>query len=153
MKTITFEIRSLLKFKLDLVKYDKLSSRVKWVQKGINLIDDHFPRMLAYLSKQNIISDLSKYKILLESDRKIKKSRLIKVFHIWISKEKMKRLILVIVEGMIIPFTAILALLPGPNFFFYIPALFFYYHFKSLQGLRKIDFDKLDIDVVYIEKE
>jgi len=53
MKTITFEIISLLKFKLDLVKYEKLSSKVKWVQKGIDLIDDHFPRMIEYLSKQS----------------------------------------------------------------------------------------------------
>ena len=153
MKTITFEIISLLKFKLDLVKYEKLSSKVKWVQKGIDLIDDHFPRMIEYLSKQNIISNLSKYKIILECRKNTKKSSLIKVFHIWIGKEKMKRMILVLIEGMIIPFTAILAPLPTTNFFFYIPALFFYYHFKSLQGLRKVDFDKLDIDFVYIEKE
>ncbi|MEN8152754.1 MAG: hypothetical protein ABFR75_01930 [Acidobacteriota bacterium] len=152
MKTITFEIISLLKFKLDLVKYEKLSSKVKWVQKGINLIDDHFPGMLRYLSKQNIISNLSNFRIILECKKNTNKSSLIKVFHMWIRKEKLKRLLLVIIEGLIIPFTAVLALLPGPNFFFYVPALFFYYHFKSLQGLRKVEFDKLDIEVSYVDE-
>lgn len=145
-----------------MVEYPELSSPKKWVQKGIDLIKTHAPKVLHYLSRQKTLSQLKDCKIIinvkLKKKRKRKKLKLtaperrlkrIKlVFKVWVQKEKLKRLMLVILEGLIIPFTPILALLPGPNVFFYIPALLLYYHLTSYLGLRKVDVDDLDIEVV-----
>ncbi len=153
MKTITFDIISFLKFKLDIVKYEKISSKVKWVQKGIDLTENHFPGIINYLSKQNILAKIHTYKIIIESDKKRGKEFTKKVFSIWIRKERFKRRILIAVEAILIPFTGILALLPGPNFFFYVPALFLYYHWKSLSGLKKIDLNDLELEIHFVDKD
>jgi len=58
----------------------------------------------------------------------------------------------VVIEGVILPFTPVLALLPGPNIFFYVPALLFYYHLRSFLGLKKLQVDELDIEVKHMEK-
>jgi hypothetical protein len=149
MRTITFEIKSLLKFQLDLVEFPELSSPKQWIQKGINILKNHAPKVLRYLSRQKILANLNNYKIRLKTTKAIGDNHLKKIFKFWIQKEKMKRLVLVIIEGAILPFTPILAILPGPNIFFYVPALLFYYHFNSFRGLRKIDVDELNIEVIH----
>ena len=148
MERITFEIKSLLKFKLALVEYPELSSKKKWVQKGINVLKQYAPGMLNYLSKEYILARLKEFDIVLRARKKTTKKRARLFFKIWLKKEKAKRLFLIVLEALIIPFTGILALLPGPNFFFYVPALLFYYHLTSYRGLRKIDADELHIDVI-----
>ncbi|MFC2155368.1 hypothetical protein ACFLRB_02605 [Acidobacteriota bacterium] len=148
MEKITFEIKSLLKLKLDLVEYPELRSKKKWVRKGINILKQHAPGVLTYLSKENILARLKKCDIVLKIEKKTTKKRAKLFFKIWLKKEKAKRLFLVVIEALIIPFTGILALMPGPNFFFYVPALLFYYHFTSYRSLRKVDVDELHIDVV-----
>jgi hypothetical protein len=55
----------------------------------------------------------------------------------------------VIIECTVLPVTPFLALLPGPNIFFYVPALLLYYHLKSYLGLKKVDVDKLDIEICH----
>ncbi|MCK5056045.1 MAG: hypothetical protein KAT34_05280 [Candidatus Aminicenantes bacterium] len=148
MEEITFEIKSLLKLKLDLVEYPELSSKKKWVRKGINILKQYTPGVLSYLSKENILARLKEYNIVLKTEKKTTNKRAKLFFKIWLNKEKAKRLFLIILEALIIPFTGILALLPGPNFFFYVPALLFYYHFASYRSLRKIDVDELQIEIV-----
>jgi hypothetical protein len=152
MKTITFEIKSLLKFQLDLVEYPELSSPKQWIQKGINILKNHAPKVLRYLSRQKILANLKNYKIRLETAKAIDDNHLKTIFKFWIQKEKMKRLVLIIIEGTILPFTGILAVLPGPNVFFYVPALLFYYHINSFLGLKKLDVDELNIEVIHINK-
>ncbi len=149
MKKITFEIKSLLKFKLDLVEYPELSSRRRWVQRGIDILRQYTPQVLAYLSKQNILAKLRDYDIVLKTEKDTEDKRVKFIFKIWLKKEKLKRLFLVVIEALILPFTGILAILPGPNFFFYVPALLFYYHFTSYLGLRRVDVDELNIEVVH----
>lgn len=147
MNIITFEIKSLLKFQLDMVEFPELSSHKKWVQKGIDILKSSAPKVLKYLSRQKIMAELKNHKIILETEKPIKTKHVERLFKIWIEKEKMKRLVLVVIEGIILPFTPFLALLPGPNVFFYIPALLFYYHLRSFLGLRKINVNELDIEV------
>ena len=149
MNTITLEIKSLLKFKLDMVEFPELSSPKKWVQKGIDILKNHTPKVLNYLSRQKILAELSRYNIRLKTAKAIDDDDLKRIFRIWIHKEKVKRLIFVVIEGIILPFTPILAILPGPNIFFYIPALLFYYHYRSYRGLRKADVDELNIEVIH----
>lgn len=150
MKTITFENKSLLKFKLDLVEFPELTSPKKWVQKGINVLKKNTPKVLKYLSREKILMNLKDYKTRLKTSKPMDDEDLEKFFKLWIQKEKLKRLFFVIIEGIILPFTPILAVLPGPNVFFYVPALLFYYHLRSLLGLRKIDVDELNIEVIHI---
>jgi len=147
MKQVTFKIKSLLKFKLDMVEYPDLTSPKKWIQKGIDILKKNAPKVLNYLSKQKVLAQLKECKVIIKTKRKTKEKRIKIVFKLWIQKEKMKRLILVIIEFLILPFTPILALLPGPNVFFYVPALLLYYHLTSYLGLRKIDVDDLDIEI------
>ncbi|MCK4763508.1 MAG: hypothetical protein KAW12_15015 [Candidatus Aminicenantes bacterium] len=149
MKKITFEIKSILKLKLDMVEFPELNSKRKWVQKGIDVLKQHAPGILAYLSKESIMGRLKEYEIILKTERSTKEERLEFFFNIWLKKEKAKRLLFVFIEVLLIPFTGILALLPGPNFFFYVPALLLYYHFTTYRGLRHIDVDELNIEVIH----
>ena len=159
---VSFEVRSWLRFHLEMVEYPELSSGKKWIKKGLLLLKQHAPRVLNYLSQQRTLSRLTTCSIIIISRAKKKKrprkklkttasqrrlKRIKLIFKIWIQKEKIKRLILVVLEGLLIPFTPFLALLPGPNVFFYIPALLLYYHLTSYLGLRKVDVDELDIEV------
>jgi len=153
MKTVTFDIISVLKFRLDIIKYEKISSKIGWVQRGIDVSSKHFPRIINYLSKQSILANLYNYKIVVESEKNRSREFIKKVFSIWIRKERAKRRVLVIIEAVILPFTPILALLPGPNMFFYVPALLLYYHWKSLKGLKKLDLENLDLEVHYVGKD
>ncbi len=164
---VTFEIRYMVAFKLDMVDYPELSSPKKWIQKGIDMLKKHTPRILKYLSRQMVMARLKDFKITIEikpkrrrqTPKKKKKHRTTglerrkrwtkTIFKVWIQKERAKRLVFVILEGLVIPFTPVLALLPGPNVFFYIPALLLYYHFTSYRGLSKVDVDDLDLEIVY----
>jgi len=167
METLTFEIYHLVTFKLDMVRYPELTSDKKWIQKGIDLLKKHATRVHHYLSKQKALAQLKDYKIVVEvkprsrrSKRQHKKNepkaverRTVwtkRMFQLWIQKEKVKRLVFIILESLIIPLTPFAALLPGPNFFFYIPALLLYYHFTSYQGLRKVRVKQLEFEVHYV---
>lgn len=150
-KVITFKIRSIIKFTIDLIGFDKISSDTKWIQKGIDIVGSRFPGVLIYISKQSAISNINKFKIVLECSKDISEEKLRNIFIVWVEKEMGKRLFFMIIEGLILPLTPILALLPGPNIFFYIPALFFYYHYKSFRGLKRLDFNDLDLTVKYVK--
>ncbi|MCX6584470.1 MAG: hypothetical protein NT166_30230 [Candidatus Aminicenantes bacterium] len=150
MKDVTFEIKSLLKFQLDMVEFPELSSPKHWVQKGINILNNYAPKVLRYLSRQHILAELIEYRIVLKTAWVIDDDHIKNTFSIWIRKEMLKRLVFVVSEGLILPFTPFLALLPGPNIFFYVPALLFYYHLRSYLGLRKIHVHELNIEVVHI---
>jgi hypothetical protein len=123
MRTITFEIKSLLTFQLDLVEFPELSSPKQWIQKGINILKNHAPKVLRYLSRQKILANLDHYHIRLKTSKTIDDNHLKTIFKFWIQKEKMKRLVMLIIEGIILPFTPILAILPGPNVFFYVQGI------------------------------
>ncbi|MGD2086007.1 MAG: hypothetical protein PVH61_07475 [Candidatus Aminicenantes bacterium] len=166
-KKVTFEVRSWLRFHLEMVEYPELSSPKKWVQKGIDLIKKHAPQVLHYLSRQRSLAQLKDCKVIINVKLKKKKRKRKKlkytaperrmrriklIFKVWVQKEKLKRLILVVLESLVIPFTPFLALLPGPNVFFYIPALLLYYHLTSYLGLRKVDVDDLDIEIRNIQE-
>jgi hypothetical protein len=168
-RSVTFEIHHMIAFKMEMVDFPELKSGKKWIQKGLDLLKKHAPRVLKYLSKQEVMAQLKDFDVVIDlisrKKRKLKRKRAKKrqralerrqrwikrSFKVWVQKEKAKRLILVILEGMIIPLTPILALLPGPNVFFYIPALLLYFHLRAYLGLRKVDVDELKIQFKYNE--
>ena len=55
METITFEIHGVMGFHLEMVVYPNLNSSVKWVQKGIDLLERSWPGLLRYLSPARLI--------------------------------------------------------------------------------------------------
>ncbi len=151
MKTITFEMKSLLRISLYLTEYPELTSKRKFVEKGIAILRQYTPKILKYLSHQQVLSNLDQFKIRIITEDKKDLRKVRQVFKLWIQKEKSKRIICLIIEAILIQFTAVLAILPGPNFFFYVPALLFYYHLMSFLGLKKVDVDRLNIEILASE--
>lgn len=151
MPVITFEIMSLFRIQLILTRYPELSSNKKFIQKGIRILRQYTPGILKYLSRQNVLANLDRYDIIIKTDKKRDREKVKHHFGLWIQKEKSKRIICLIVEALFIPFTGLLAILPGPNFFFYVPALLFYYHLISFLGLKRIDVDKLNLEIQSIQ--
>ncbi|MCI0470669.1 MAG: hypothetical protein L0Y73_03320 [Candidatus Aminicenantes bacterium] len=148
METITFEIKAQIRLKMTLIDYPEIHSRRQWVQKGISILKSYAPRVLAYLSREHILARLDRYDIFLKTRKKMTDEKAKSLFKTWIKKKKAWRSIFVIIEALVIPFTGFLALLPGPNFFFYVPALLLYYHFMTYRSLRKIDVAKLNISII-----
>jgi len=149
MDTITFEIKSPLRLKLGWVDFPDLCSSKKWVQKGIDILKQRLPRVLRYLSRERILSHLQDYHILLKTGEETNEEKIRPIFNLWLKKEKNRRFLYVVFEALALPFTPILALLPGPNVFFYVPALLLYYHYKSYRALSRLDTAHLSIQVIY----
>ncbi len=59
-------------------------------------------------------------------------------FRFFLNKRRSQRLLLLIGEGILAPFTGIIALLPGPNIVFYALALIIITHWQSLRGVRAL---------------
>jgi hypothetical protein len=59
-------------------------------------------------------------------------------FHFFLQKRRSQRILLLIGEGIAVPFTGPLALLPGPNIAFYALALIMVTHWQSLRGIRAL---------------
>ena len=55
----------------------------------------------------------------------------------WLARRRHLRLLYLLAEGALLPLSPVLALLPGPNIFFYLPALLFVFHLKSYRSLGK----------------
>ena len=148
MNRITFEMKSLIRISLELSEYPELSSRVKLVQKGIQVLKQKFPSLLKYLSRQQVLSNLNQYHITIKVLGAKHKRRVKRMFKLWLKKEKSKRIACLIIEAIIIPFTGILVPIPGPNFFFYALAVLFYYHLISFLGLKKVNVDQLNLNII-----
>jgi hypothetical protein len=146
-QTITIDVTSLLRMKMDLVEYPELTSTVRWVQKGIDILKQKAPGIVAYLGKQTVLARLPEFHVKLRTHKKYKPKRVKRAFKLWIKKEKAKRLVLSVLEALVIPLTPFLALLPGPNIFFYVPALLLYFHYRSYKGLKLTDVDKLSLEI------
>ena len=129
-------------------EYPELTSNKKWIQKALALLKDKTPKILKYLSRQKALASLKDFKVILKSNKSRKHSKVKLAFKFWLKKEKGKRLFQLIVLGIILPVTPLLAILPGPNIFFYVPFLLFYFAWISYKGLRKVDVEEMDIQVV-----
>ncbi len=144
---IIIRCESLIRIKFELVKYPKLDSKKKLIKKGLMLLEKHTPKISNYIAKQKALAEICKFQVIINSKRKRKPKRIKKYFKLWIKKEKFKRLIFLILEGLVLPITPFLAIIPGPNIFFYIPFLLFYFHLQSFKGLKKLDIDLIEINM------
>jgi len=149
---IVFEIHGLMGFHLEMVEYPKLASKVKWVQKGISVLDRKWPRLLGYLSRQQVLARLADHAVVLRVHGRRGRKSIQRAFSLWIRKERGKNLVFMILEALVIPFTGFLAVIPGPNIFFYVPGLLFYFHFTAWRGLRKAEDLVNDASIEYVKK-
>ena len=104
-------------------------------------MEKYTPKISVYIAKQKALANIDKYIVIINSKKKRKPERIKKYFKLWIKKERSKRVVFLILEGLVLPVTPFLAVIPGPNVFFYIPFLLFYFHLQSFKGLNKIDVD------------
>lgn len=151
MEKLTFEIKSLLKVEVELTSYPVLASKKPFIQKGIEILKKYTPKLLKYLSKEQVLANLKNYHIEVIANEEMNQKKIKQIFRLWIQKEKSKRILFIIIEALIIPFTGLLAILPGPNFFFYVPALLLYYHLVTFLSLRKVNLDDLIFELNYQE--
>ncbi len=146
MQTIELEIKSHLKVELELKTYPRLDSDKKIIRKALEIVKKHSPRIYNYVSKEDVISNLRKFKIKVLCAGEIDRSEIKRILKIWLSKEKGKRLLYSIIELLIFPFTALLTPIPGPNVPFFSVLILFYFHFKGFWSLKGLKVEDLSLD-------
>jgi len=147
MDAIHFRLRSRKPPAFALTAYPGVRVRKRWLQRWLDIIRVRMPRTMDYLERQRIMSHLGRYRLYiyysLAEEMDVKS-----VFLSWLKREKNRRLAWTAGLGLALPFTGILAFLPGPNVFFYLPALLFYLHGRAFVALQRQDWRKLDIHLV-----
>ncbi len=145
METIEIEIKSLLKVRLELKTYPKLTSDKKLIKKALEIVKNHSPKIYNYVSKEDVISNLENYKLKILHSSKLDEEETKKVLSLWLKKEKIKRLIYSAIELLLFPVSAIFTPIPGPNLFFYSLVILFYFHFKGFLRLKGVSVDDLKV--------
>ena len=145
METIEIEIKSLLRVKLELKTYPKLTSEKKLIKKALEIVKKHSPKIYNYVSKEDVISNLKKYKIKVVHDEELDNNEIKTILGLWLKKEKVKRLVYSIFEFILFPFSAIFTPIPGPNIVFYSLLVLFYFHLKGFLKLKSVDVNDLKV--------
>lgn len=148
MDKIEIEIVSAAGKKLELRSFPELSSERKLLGKGLRIVKQYLPRLMRYISKQKVLGHLPKYRIAVKAKDNLDPDQVRRLLEYWLRRKKNRRLAYVAMELILMPFSAFIALLPGPNVAFYLLFVLFYFHLKAFLSLRKIDINKLDIILV-----
>jgi hypothetical protein len=135
---LVFKVVSLVRIRIELLNYPELKSEKPMVQKAIGLMIRYLPRVSDYLARQQALARPEKFRLILEGKSRYRPVTILRIFRYWVRKEKLKRILIMIPEALLLLFTPLLAMIPGPNVFFYIPFLFFIFHWRSLRGLARI---------------
>jgi hypothetical protein len=147
MDRVTIEISPVPGRMLRLLDYPELTSSHKLVNKGIAVLKQYAPGIMRYLSLQRLLGHLPEYLIevragnMTEADAR-------EYIRAWMRRKRLRRLFYVILEMLILPFTAFVAVLPGPNVVFYGLFVLFYFHFKAFLSLSRINVNQLNISLV-----
>ncbi len=148
MKTIRIVVKSLSRLELDLVEWPDLHSKNKRVEKALEIARKGFPTILRAIARQKVLSELKEYEIEIIFKGNEKDEQVISALKSWLQRKKMRRVLYIIVELLLMPLTWLMALLPGPNIFFYFLFIFLFFHFKSFLHLSKLDFDQLKLKII-----
>ncbi len=148
MKTIILEMRSFLRLEVDFVSCPPLSSKRPIVQKALRIMAERFPRLLNYLSRQRALALLPEHRIVIKTRGRWKERRVMRQLGFWLRRERIKKLFYMIVELLLMPLAGLMAVLPGPNVFFYGLFLLFYFHLQAYLGLRRIRSSGLDVTIM-----
>ncbi len=132
-------------FKLKLSGFPELKTEKEFIKKAIEKTKKKFPTIIKKISKEVAISKLKNHKILIIKHKNVDFKE--ELLFSWILKEKRKRILYILTELILMPFSGILAILPGPNVFFYSLFLLFYFHLKTYISLSKVNRETLKIEV------
>ena len=151
MEKIEIEIVSAAKCKLELRTFPALTSEHKLVAKGLLVVKQYLPRLMHYIAKQKVMGRFPTYQITISTRGKTDGEHARRMLKSWLRRKKNRRLAYVLVELLLMPFSAFIALLPGPNVAFYLLFVLFYFHLKAFLSLRKIDINNLNITFTHTE--
>lgn len=150
MEQIEIKIAAAGKLKLELTAFPELTSEHRLVRKGLIILKQYLPSLTNYISKQRIMGRMPACRIVVKTPPGIESDQVRRLLEYWLRRKKNRRLLYVVMELILMPFSAFIALLPGPNVVFYLLFVLFYFHLKTFISLRKIDIGRLDITVEQI---
>lgn len=127
-----------------ILAYPELSSGNRLVAKGIAILRQHAPRVLRYLSHQRLLGRLPGQAIEVRAGGR-DAAAVRRVLQDWMERKRNRRLFYVVIEALLMPFTAFVAILPGPNVVFYGLFVMFYFHLKAFLSLSRIKVENLNI--------
>ncbi|MBN2346526.1 MAG: hypothetical protein JXO51_09045 [Candidatus Aminicenantes bacterium] len=129
---------------LDIPELDASNSLVR---KGIGVLREYAPGILRYLSLQRLLGRLPLHRIEVRAGA-MTETDVRRALGLWMRRKRDRRLFYVIVEALLMPFTAFVALLPGPNVVFYGLFVLFYFHLKAFFSLSKVKVEELNIAII-----
>lgn len=147
MEKITIAISASSELHIDLKDFPELSSENKLVKKSLAVVKRYTPGILRYLSKQKVLAHLPIYLIEIHAQADISEAEARRRLGNWLRRKMIRRLFYVLIELLVMPLTAFVALLPGPNVIFYLLFVLFYFHLKAFLSLRKIKSENLNISL------
>ena len=107
-----------------------------WLNRAFQAVLQKAPRITTALLRERTLGHIHNYPIVLRHPREMPEQSALKKLARWLNRNRRLRLVYLLMEGLVLPLTPFMALLPGPNIFFYIPALLFYFHLASFRSLR-----------------
>jgi len=146
METIKIEISPAPGRHVQLLDFPELSSEKKLVRKGIAILRKYAPGIIRYLSEQRLLGHLPAYRIEARVGN-MAEAEVRALLAAWMRRKRIRRLFYVVLELMLMPFTAFVALLPGPNVVFYGLFVVFYFHAKAFLSLNRIKVEELNISL------
>jgi hypothetical protein len=152
MDKIEIEIMSAANLKLELRSFPELTSENKLVNKGLGILKQYLPKLMGYISKQRVLGRMPACEITVKTSEKTDMEQIRHLLKHWLRGKKNRRLVYVAVELVLMPFSAFIAILPGPNVAFYLLFVLFYFHFKTFLSLRRIDIEKLNVSLETTEE-
>jgi hypothetical protein len=126
----------------------ELTSGNRLVSKGIVILKQYAPGALRYLSKQRLLAHLSSYLIEVRGTGGMDEAAVRRRLGNWMRGKRNRRLLYVGIELLLLPFTAFVAILPGPNVAFYGLFVLLYFHLKAFISLSRIGAENLNISLV-----
>jgi hypothetical protein len=148
MDTIMISLSAAYDIQPEIQHCPPLTSKNKLVSKGIGILGQTTPGVLRYLSKQRVLAHLADHPIEIQLDKEMPEADVRRRLGSWMQRKRTRRLVYVILELLLMPFTAFVALLPGPNVVFYGLFVLFYFHFKAFLSLSRIKVEELNITII-----
>jgi hypothetical protein len=148
MEKVTIEISPAPACRIRILEFPELISENKLVRKSIQILRRYAPGILNYLSQQRVLSRLPSLALEVHGAGGMAEADVRALLAAWMQRKRTRRLFYVVLELLLMPFTAFVALLPGPNVVFYGLFVMFYFHFKAFLSLSRIKVEELDIALV-----
>jgi hypothetical protein len=148
MEKIVIEISPAPACRIRILEFPELFSENKLVRKSIEILRHYAPGILNYLSKQRVLSHLPSLAIEVLGAGNMAEADARALLASWMRRKRTRRLFYVALELLLMPFTAVIAILPGPNIVFYGLFVLFYFHAKAFLSLNRIKVEKLNIAII-----